>query len=1140
MGTGTLSEVVTVKGRFHRSVQLVRDWQEQRGLEEYLFTPTAHDLTSQILGGARTPEGPRAWSITGPYGTGKSAFALFLTDLLANKLPKNAEARKLRLESGLEKKTFLPVLVSGQRASLATELLLALAQSLKQISSSQARRMSRVANSRNIHNEKVVALFEDAARLARNDGHTGLLLIIDEFGKFLEYAAQNPESEDLLVLQYLAEAASRSNPQILFLTILHTAYTEYLHGVDQTQRHEWQKVQGRFADVAFLEPPEQFLRLIGVAIERHMSDEAEAVYARYVDDTVASEALSEARRRLPLDKLLLACMPLDPFAALLLWPLFRSKVAQNERSLFAFLTSREPFGFQEFLSLTKQNEGCAELYRTDHLYDYVKATLSGAIFLGDKARHWSEIEQALDRIESASPRLAQAVIKTVGLLGMYGIPVGLRASKETVGLALGNKKEAADALAYLERASIVVYRQHEDAYGLWEGSDVNLEQCYSEAQRHVGAGEIADRLKSVINLRPIVARAHYILTGTLRYFLVCVIDGSESRLCEALEEDLKQADGQVIYVLTRNLIERRELINLAKKLTQEGSAERKLRVLAFPKPIAGLETALAELEAWIWVSENVPALQGDPVAKREVRARIEHAGERLKAIAGAVLGLRGSPFDPAASEWVQGGSLHDLSSAPQFLQWLSKLCDTVYCHAPVLHNELLNREYLSSAAAAARRNLVAAMLANEEEPRLGFERNPAEVSMYRALLEAGGFHRKSRNAQRFMKPKARWQPIWNAMEEFLRKSKSGRRPIQELASILKNPPYGVREGPIPVLLCALLLVHRDDVALYENGLFVPELRIEAFERLMRAPEIFEIQNYELSAAGRKAFVAAGKVIEALKLSEDKTTKPRLLQVIKPLVIFAARLPAYTKRTKRLEPAEAVPVRDALLRARDPHRLMFVELPEALGTPLNQGSTKRFANGLKTCLQSLQGAYPRLLDEIEKQIRTAFDLRGTSVEARRQLQSRALPLDGYSVDRTLSLFVRESRHIDGRDWREVLGTAVNQGVPPSQWHDADVVDFQIRLQQLRNDFMRLEEVLAEQKRTGANRIFRISLLDGNLQEMREVISVTPERISAIESLVERIAAVLDDRQDKSEESRRINLAALSEIAARFFRREGEQK
>ena len=129
----------------------------------------------------------------------------------------------------------------------------------------------------------------------------------------------HPETDDLFVMQGLAEAASRSPVPVLLVTMLHTAFAEYLGAsADDSRRAEWQKVQGRFTDVAFQEPPEQLLRLVGSAIVRdRVPEELEDDYARLVERAVSSPALEEARHRLPLGELLAHCTPLDPVVALL-------------------------------------------------------------------------------------------------------------------------------------------------------------------------------------------------------------------------------------------------------------------------------------------------------------------------------------------------------------------------------------------------------------------------------------------------------------------------------------------------------------------------------------------------------------------------------------------------------------------------------------------------------------------------------------------------------------------------------------------------------------------------------------------------------------------------------------------------------
>jgi hypothetical protein len=449
----------------------------------------------------------------------------------------------------------------------------------------------------------------------------------------------------------------------------------------------------------------------------------------------------------------------------------------------------------------------------------------------------------------------------------------------------------------------------------------------------------------------------------------------------------------------------------------------------------------------------------------------------------------------------------------------------------------LNRDRLSSAAAAARRNLLEAMLKGEKEPNLGLTGAPAEVSMYRSLLAEGGFHRERDGQWGFGEPGPKWQPVWRAIHQFLAMTASGRRPLMEVLSILRQPPFGLREGPLPVLLCAVLLAHRDDVALYEDGIFVPELRIEVFERLMHVPKAFEIQQYTLDKHEQDALTAVSEVIRALQLRRDEVATSQLLEVVKPLVVFAAHLPPYTKNTKRLDPPQAAAVREALLKARDPYTLMFTTLPAALGISLDRADAlSRYVQLLRDCLVGLQRAYPRLLDEIEAQLREVFDLRGTSEEARMQLQQRAAFLEGYAADRTLALFVREAGRREARDWREALGRVVNGGIPPLHWHDTDMTTFHIRLRALASNFVRLEELVAEQQRTGATQILRIGLLDGRVQEAREIIALTPERAPAIASLADRIAALLGEETDQSEESRRIRLAALAQVAARHLHRD----
>jgi hypothetical protein len=1130
-----LSEFINVRGQFYRSVQIKMDWHEARSLAEYILTPTARSLATQIYQGAFSAKGPRTWSIIGPYGTGKSAFSLFLADLLCHTPAAHPSAQELQKRLKGNTKPLLPILITGQRTQLSQELLRGLVENLGGIAPSVQKTAERLAQQSVVQDQEVVQVFQSASQAIKEVGYGGLLVILDEFGKFLEFAAQHPDVEDLFVLQHLAEMAERNSPPIVLITVLHTAFIEYLHILDKSRQLEWQKIQGRFTNVPFLEPYEQLIQLIGAAIQNDLPPEVNERYKKQVNRIMHSDALGEATKRLHLEDQLRSCVPLDPFTVLILLPLFRSKLAQNERSLFAFLTSREAYSFQDFLQQTPVGSR-TPLYRLDQLYDYVLATLGSSVFLGDRSHRWASIEAALQRVKTEWPPLAGSVIKVIGLLGLYGPQVGLKPSPEILDLIFHNEPKLGDAISWLKKASIIILRRHEDAYGLWEGSDVNLDEEYESARTRVGNGNIAARLKEIIALRPIVARSHYIRTGTLRYFKVDVIDGNEEALRSALNGSFLPANGCITYVLSGNSQERQILVGHTKEITSQSEQTENRRIFAFPRPLIGLESSIQEVETWQWVRENVKALQGDPVARQEVNSQIVYARDRLTQLAGQILHLSGYKFDPTFSEWVQSGRLHSPSSDLEFQRWLSELLDKTYTQSPILKNELINRDELSPAAAAARRNLLQAMIEREHELELGFSGNPPEYTMYKALLKAGGFHKKRGDRFAFGRPKKDWQPAWQAMLKFLRTTNNGRRPLSELFTILQEPPIGLKNGIMPVVLCALLLTYRNQIALYENGVFVPELRIEVFERLFRVVETFEIQQYLIDDQTQAIFHSLSATLASLESTPQiiGNSEINLLQVIKPLILFVGKLPTYSKKTKHLEQPEAMAVREAVLRASDPHRLLFQDLPAVFGLPAHSNA---FMGHLQRTLSALQRAYPNLLDEIEQQTRSTFGLQGNSEEVRQQLCARAKPLNGFTVDKNLVLFVRETSHMDQdvRNWREIVGRAINQGLPPDQWNDLQWLDFQVRIVQIANDFVRLEELVAKQKGLGASKILSIGMLDSGLEQERAVISVPNEIQPQVDELAQQISELLGSKLNGKGPGKQVKIAALAQVVVELIKR-----
>lgn len=1075
-----LAETVKVRGRFHRSVHVARDW--AGGLEgEYFATPALLSLAEQIAEELSREAGTRAWTVTGPYGAGKSAFALFLTRILASAAPPGEAAIALRSRCLGDRPPLLPLLIQAERAPLAPAIVEAVAGA-KDLG------LGRRARAAMARPSASVDLLVEAA--ARSEG--GVALIVDELGKYLEYAAAHP-GEDVFLLQQLAEAAARSKKPLLFVSILHSGFGDYVSAGDPARRAEWQKVQGRFRDVPFALPEDESLELVGHALTHSWRPDVGLAYRDRLTWLLRTPALADSVQRRGLGAAVAGCLPLHPVVALLMWPLFRSKVAQNERSLFAFLSSHEPHGFQEFLRRERVPSDGAVLYRLPELYDYVVSALGMAAATGEDARYWGLIAHALERVPASALPVVDRLVKCIGLLSLYGDGSGVRPDRELLCAALddADAAEVETALELLERESIVLWRRHRRCYGLWEGSDLDLDTAFERAVAQLGREPLYRRLQRVAQPRPLVARGHYVRTGTLRFFEPRIA-APTPRACEEALNEPTRSDGVLLFLVDDGAdhvdrhgqdgvydraapaLELSELFGreqAAGALAQRSMSGRALAggngrpvLVALPRRSFELGGALDELEAWRWVRENVGELAGDAVARAEVAARETAARRRFDDVVGRTFGLPRHVLDPSASRWFFGGvEIENLERPRDLQERLSAICERAYSQAPPLHNELLNRHNLSSSAARARRELITRIFTHGGRERLGIEGFPPEYSMYCSLLEAAGFHRGSRRrGVGIYNPSTEsWKPLWGEIRRFVATSRSAPRPLSDLIETLEAPPFGLRLGPIPVLIAVLLRLQGPRLALYEDDLFVPRVEIETLERLVRRPETFAIRSFDLAARERRVVEELAALGGGAASGAGPAGAAGLLAVVRDLVQLASRLSPYARRTRRLS-TRAQAVRDLLLEARDPRDLLLRELPETLGVELDGavGGPVEFARRLGGAVRQLEGAQRTLLRQVERSVRDelGFEERGKAL--RSILRDRARPLLAYCPAGRLDLFLAAAaRAEDGKldEWRSSLALAIADGLPPEHWNDEMAESLGPRLRALCLELDEVEQV-----------------------------------------------------------------------------------
>ena len=110
-------------------------------------------------------------------------------------------------------------------------------------------------------------------------GEGPVLLVIDEFGKTLEYLAGGRDTDnahdDVFVLQEIAElGAGPSGLPLFTLTLQHLSFLDYAARSTSLQRREWAKVQGRFEDITFTPDLSNAVQLIRRSLTHEDLDDA--------------------------------------------------------------------------------------------------------------------------------------------------------------------------------------------------------------------------------------------------------------------------------------------------------------------------------------------------------------------------------------------------------------------------------------------------------------------------------------------------------------------------------------------------------------------------------------------------------------------------------------------------------------------------------------------------------------------------------------------------------------------------------------------------------------------------------------------------------------------------------------------------
>lgn len=981
--------------------------------------------------------GQSAYTLTGPYGSGKSTIALLLTGLLHY----SDDMRHAALEViNQESKHLLEKSIPYSSGWLQIRSVGGVNSPVDAFWSATLEALQSHPNTSKVYKKylkaevKTESALIDIWGILFNEVHElvdGILLLADEMGKSLEFINKN--QGELHLFQDLAEVLGRIKTPVIFLGLLHQAFSEYAKNRGTKLQEEWGKIQGRYNDILYNVSTDETVALIAKSIVNIESiDNSGDIYV----SKVLNALIDKPERKKQLKQRLEQSVPLHPLTALLLGPISKRRFSQNERSTFSFLNSHEQHSFQIFL---KQNTNKNARYELEHLWDYLEANLEHTILGSPDGHAWAASAESIRQANKKQvPKKAIKILKSIALLTLFGRPANLAATEEIllVSSDIDDKNELDNYLNILKEASCIIYRKHLSSWVVFEGSDLDIPSLIEEKIEQLGNSNEA--IAHISFSKQIIAKGYYHKVGTLRWAEQSLIQHLDQ---EQISKTLIQRKDEFANMLL--LLEAEDEATLQEHTKKNSTlilanANNAEDIIALAKEVYALELIKSD--------KNIGRiLQHDNVAQKEYQGRYINAEI---ALSNAI----DEGFNTA--NWYYYGNCSQTKTLSEIV---SITAHKIFSKTPVIMNELVNRNRLSGTAVSALKKLLEAMLVHENELNLGISGFPPEMSMYISCLKNTSVHtyeleQNSHWHRDLLSPEL--VGIFEAADKLLQ-DRTGRVVLlSEIAILWSKAPFGLTQGVIPIYLLAFLKSLGQDIAYYEKDIsgeyaFIAEPDVDYVHKLIRAQHELAVKYIVLDRSD-KEWLQNLAVFSATETSRNIATN--VLAVATPLVTAMHNLPHWVKNAHDFIKNDlaanklVISVRDLFLQANDPYALLIKELPNVLN-PEGKLTYTQQIDILENCFKVLRSKHEQMLLQIKDKVKIIFP------ETGKELISMCKLVESRTGDLRLKAFARElGKSEDGlMQWLESLIQIVI-GRSKQSWNEGLLLTASAKISDFSQDFL----------------------------------------------------------------------------------------
>ena len=677
-----------------------------------------------------------------------------------------------------------------------------------------------------IDNE-VISVYQSVNRILREKyGYTGIYVVFDEFSKYIEGHTVEGFADDMKILQDMCELCNASRDEQLHLTcVAHKSIKTYGSALPAEILNSFKGVEGRLKEVYFVVSSQNNYELISDAISKTPAFDnwvnGNRAFKDLIEETYTLKAFSSLFTPSDYNDIVgKGCFPLTPVAAMLLLNL-SEKIAQNERTIFTYIASKDTNGLVRRIEKSKNDK----FVGVDSVYDYFVPLFKEEVQVGIH-HEWLKADYALSQIKNASEA---AVIKSIAIIRMINNADEIVASTKFITLATGlDKSDVQVALECLSDKKLIEFKTRTGAYEFKNNVGVDVEQAIAECiKKRFSKADPCSVLANVVKEKYILPKKHNQTFCMTRYFNFAYMTYVQYMNLKDLSYLTwpNRPDGVIVMIMPSEEIDRAAVEEHTREIADP------CLITCLPNTSATCDEATKYYLAVRSLHDNNTFIEDNLVIKKELEKLSEET----------ILAL---------NEWVRDtyyplrnvyGMDGQIAIGPKGLNRLvSDICDTAYYFTPRINHELINRHEVTSQIAKARNTILNELLNGKDISKYD-DGTSAESTIFRAVM----VHTKNDENMR---------QVRNELDRFIASCVNQKVSFDVIVTKLTRAPYGMRRGVLPFYILDSLLRLENMPVIYFNKKEVV-LDLETINNIIKHPKDYSLY-VELETVQKAEYIHA--------------------------------------------------------------------------------------------------------------------------------------------------------------------------------------------------------------------------------------------------------------------------------------------